>query len=60
MTDGEVFNGFAHDYIAAEDNEPYSESISIDNIELFANEIKSIELLWVPQARNEKSTRFAF
>ena len=45
MTDGEVFNGFAHDYIAAEDNEPYSESISIDNVELFANEIKSIELL---------------
>ena len=45
MADGEVFNGFAHDYTAAEDNEPYSESISIDNIELFANEIKSIELL---------------
>lgn len=43
--DGQVFEGRARDYTSALDNDPDPESISIDSIELFAPEIKHIELL---------------
>ena len=45
MTDGEIFEGHAYDYTSALDNEPDPESITIDSIELYAPEIKKIELL---------------
>lgn len=45
MKDGEVFEGYAYDYMSEYDNDPDPESITIDNIELFAPEIKKIELI---------------
>ena len=45
MNDGEVFEGLAYDYTSALDNDPDPESITINNIELYAPEIKSIELI---------------
>lgn len=45
LADGQVFSGLAYDYTSAVDNEPDPESITIDGIELFANEIVKIELL---------------
>lgn len=45
MDDGQIFEGRAYDYMSAYDNEPYPESITIDSTELFANEIKKIEIM---------------
>lgn len=45
LEDGQVFSGLAYDYTSAVDNEPDPESITINSIELFANEIVKIELL---------------
>lgn len=45
MDDGQVFEGKAYDYMSAYDNEPYPESITIDSIELFVNEIKEITII---------------
>lgn len=44
MTDGEIFEGRAYDYMSAYDNEPDPESITVSpGIELFAPEIAKIE-----------------
>ena len=45
MLDGEVFEGKAYDYTSAVDNDPDPESISVGGVELYAPEIKNIELL---------------
>ncbi|WP_418920488.1 hypothetical protein [Anaerotignum faecicola] len=45
MLDGAVFEGMAYDYTSSLDNEPEPESITIDNIELYAPEIEKIEIL---------------
>lgn len=45
LLNGKVFQGRAYDYTSALDNEPDPESIAIDNTELYAPEIKSIELI---------------
>lgn len=45
LKDGQVFEGRAYDYTSALDNEPDPESITIDSIELYEPEIKSIEPL---------------
>ena len=45
MLDGAVFEGMAYDYTSSLDNEPEPESITIDNIELYAPEIEKIEKL---------------
>ena len=42
--DGDEMTGFVNCYTSALDNEPDPESIMIGNIELYAPEIKSIEL----------------
>ena len=46
MLDGAVFEGMAYDYTSSLDNEPEPESITIDNIELYAPEIEKIEILY--------------
>ena len=43
--DGEIFCGFAYDYTSANDNEPDPASITINHIEIFENEIESIEII---------------
>lgn len=43
--DGEVYTGRAQDFIPPQDNEPEEASISIGEIEFYAHEIKSIELI---------------
>lgn len=43
--DGQAFEGIAYDYTSALDNEPDTESISISVFELYAPEIKKIELV---------------
>lgn len=45
MLDGQVFEGYAYDYTSALDNDPDPESITIDSIELYAPEIRRIEIL---------------
>ena len=45
MDDGQVFEGIAYDYTSALDNVPDPESISIGVFELYAPEIKKIELI---------------
>ena len=45
MDDEKVFEGIAYDYSSALDNEPDPESISIGVFELYAPEIKKIELI---------------
>lgn len=40
-----MFEGIAYDYTSALDNEPDPESISIGVFELYAPEIKKIELI---------------
>lgn len=45
LKDGKVFQGKAHDYTSALDNEPDPESIAVNNIELYLPEIESVELL---------------
>ncbi len=45
MDSGKVFEGIAYDYSSALDNEPDPESISIGVFELYAPEIKKIELI---------------
>ena len=45
LNDGSVFEGLAYDYTSALDNEPDPESITIDHMELFVDEIKSIDLI---------------
>ena len=45
MTDGEIFEGKFAGYISSADNEPEPESILIDNIELYTNEIESVTFL---------------
>ena len=42
---GKVIQGKAYDYISALDNTPGIASITIDHIEIFETEIRSIELL---------------
>ena len=44
MTDGEVFEGKLTGYISQADNEPEPESVLIDNIELYTNEIADITI----------------
>lgn len=44
MTDGEIIRGKLSGYISAEDNDPDPESVIVENIELFTNEIKTIEV----------------
>ena len=44
MTDGEVFEGKLTVYISAADNDPEPESITVDNTELYTNEINSIKV----------------
>ena len=48
LLNGKVFQGRAYDYTSSLDNEPDPESIAIDNTELYAPEIKSIELVEDP------------
>ncbi len=43
LKDGSIFEGLGCDYTTALDNEPDPESITIDDTELFADEIASIE-----------------
>lgn len=43
--DNQVFVGKAYDFISAQDNVPEIASISIDDIEIYENEIYSIEEL---------------
>ena len=45
MTDGEVFEGMLSAYISAADNDPEPESVIIGAIELYTNEIKTIEVV---------------
>ena len=45
LKNGHVYRGLAYDYTSALDNEPDPESISIGDCELYAPEIKSIELI---------------
>lgn len=42
-TDNKVFVGKAYDFVPAQDNVPEIASISIDDIEVYENEIASIE-----------------
>lgn len=42
-TDNKVFIGKVYDFIPAQDNVPEIASISIDDIEIYENEIASIE-----------------
>ena len=44
MTDGETFSGKLTVYISAVDNVPERESISVDYVELYTDEIKFIEI----------------
>ena len=44
MTDGEILSGKLMLYISAVDNEPERESIGVDNIEIYTDEIKYIEI----------------
>ena len=44
-TDGKVFEGKASDYTSAWDNDPEIESITVGCVELYAPEIKSVEIL---------------
>ena len=44
MTDGEIFEGELNGYISAADNDPEPESIIVDNIELYTNEIETVEV----------------
>ncbi|MBQ3006760.1 MAG: hypothetical protein IJD78_04275 [Clostridia bacterium] len=43
--DGKEFSGIACDFIPAQDNTPEIASISIDEIEFYENEIKSITVI---------------
>lgn len=43
--DGEVYIGRAQDFIPPQDNEPEEASISIGEIEFYAHEIRTIELI---------------
>ena len=43
--DGEIYTGMAQDFIPPQDNEPEEASISIGEIEFYAHEIRSIELI---------------
>lgn len=43
LKDGSIFEGIGCDHTSALDNEPDPESITIDDTELFADEIASIE-----------------
>lgn len=43
--DGQVFQGFAYDYIPPQDNVSKIASISIGDVELYENEIIDIEIL---------------
>lgn len=45
LSDGSVIEGWAYDYTSALDNEPDPESISVNSTELYAPEIKEIELI---------------
>lgn len=45
MKDGEFFSGELFAYISAADNEPDPESVVVNRIELFTNEISSIEVI---------------
>ncbi len=45
LFDGQKIAGIAYDYTSALDNEPDEESITIDSVEIFASEIKSIEVM---------------
>lgn len=45
LRNGQVFEGRAYDYTSALDNDPDPESIAVNNTELYAPEIESIELL---------------
>lgn len=42
---GKEFSGIACDFIPAQDNTPEVSSISIDEIEFYENEIKSISVI---------------
>lgn len=42
-TGNEIFEGKAYDFIPAQDNVPEISSITIDSIEIFENEIATIE-----------------
>lgn len=44
MIDGEIFNGKIIAYTSAADNDPEPESITVDNTELYTNEIASVEV----------------
>ncbi len=45
-TDNMIFKGKAYDFIPAQDNVPEIASITIDSIEIFENEIATIEEIW--------------
>ncbi|WP_099205868.1 hypothetical protein [Scatolibacter rhodanostii] len=45
LKDGQIYSGLAYDYTSALDNEPEPESITVGQTELYAPEIKSIELI---------------
>ena len=44
MKDGEILSGKLMLYISAVDNEPERESVGVDNIEIYTDEIKYIEI----------------
>lgn len=45
LLDGKEFFGVAYDYVPALDNEPEEESITVDSVEIFKSEIKTIEVI---------------
>ena len=45
MVDGELFAGKLCGYISSADNDPEPESIIVNNVELYTNEIKIVNIL---------------
>ena len=42
---GLIVEGFVHMYTSAADNDPEPESITVDNYELYASDIKGLEII---------------